>query len=224
MLLERSVFQMGGQGFLKDSGEQVALLGGAGKKLLHVLITSHQGNCHDSGAVSGCAWVSFLFPSLGERLGSREGIFWAHRGQLWCGQVRLSPLFPVKTAYLHSCVSVSPWKFIMARGHGGKYSKSGYCVALPRGVEWEPLLLTSATWPLVTALTCPKCHGHSEAGDLFPTKALDFSGEQLLSLAARLMWRAALPLGGIGRRGINPPSQGQRSIIQREMVSGEMCE
>lgn len=86
------------------------------------------------------------------------------------------------------------------------------------------LILPTAIWPLVTALTCPKCHGHSEAGDLFPTKALDFPSEQLLSLAVRLAWRGALPLGGIGRRGINPPSQGQRSIIQREMVSGEMCE
>lgn len=120
VLLERSLIQMGGQGFLKDSGEQVALLGGAGKKLLHVLIMSRQGNCHDSGAVSGCAWVSFLFPSQGERLGSREEIFWAHRGQLWCGQVGLSPLFPVKTMYFYNCVSVSRWKFIMARGDGGK--------------------------------------------------------------------------------------------------------
>lgn len=85
-------------------------------------------------------------------------------------------------------------------------------------------MLPTAIWPLVIALTLPKCHRHSEACDLFPTKALDFPSEQLLSLAARLAWRGALPLGGIGRRGINPPSQGQRSIIQREMVSGEMCE
>lgn len=54
MLLERSLILMGGQRFLKDSEEQVALLGGARKKLLHVLIMSHQ------GAVSGCAWVSFV--------------------------------------------------------------------------------------------------------------------------------------------------------------------
>lgn len=107
VLLERSLIQMGGQGFLKDSGEQVALLGGAGKKLLHVLIMSRQGNCHDSGAVSGCAWVSFLFRSLAERLGSREEIFWAHRGQLWPGQVGLSPLFPVKTG-TYTIVSLFP--------------------------------------------------------------------------------------------------------------------
>lgn len=86
------------------------------------------------------------------------------------------------------------------------------------------LLLPTAIWPLVTVLTGPKCHRHSEAWDLFPTKALDLPGEQLLSLTARLVWRGALTLGGIGRRGINPPSQGQRLIIQREMVSGEMCE
>lgn len=59
------------------------------------------------------------------------------------------------------------------------------------------LMLPTAIWPLVTALTRPKCHRHSEAWDLFPTKALDFPGEQLLSLAARLVWRGALPPGGI---------------------------
>lgn len=139
MLLERSLIQMGGQGFLKDSGEQVALLGGAGKKLLHVLIMSRQGNCRDSGAVSGCAWVSFLFLSLGARLGSREEIFWAHQGQLWRGQVGLSPLFPVKAGYLYNCISISHWKLIMGRGNGGKCSKSGHRVALPRGVGWELL-------------------------------------------------------------------------------------
>lgn len=64
----------------------------------------------------------------------------------------------------------------------------------------------------------------SEAWDLFPAEALGFPGERLSSLAARLAQRGALPPGGIGRRGINPPSQGQRSIIQREMASGETCE
>lgn len=78
--------------------------------------------------------MSFLFLSLGVRLGSREEIFWAHRGQLWRGQVGLSPLFPVKTAYLYNSISVSHWKLIMARGDGGKHSKSEYCVAVPRGV------------------------------------------------------------------------------------------
>lgn len=186
---------------------------------------SHQGNCQDSGAVSGCAWVSLLFLSLGERLGSREEIFCAHQGQLWHGQVGLNTCFPVKTGYLYNCVSASHWKLIMARGDGGKCPKSWCCVALPRGADgMGTLMLPTAIWPLVTALTRPKCHRHSEAWDLFPTKALDFPGEQLLSLAARLVWRGALPPGGIGRRGINPPSQGQRSIIQREMASGEMCE
>lgn len=163
MLLERSLIQMGGQGFLKDSGEQVALLGGAGKKLLYVLIMSSQGNCRDSGAVSGCAWVSFLFPSLGERLGSREEIFWAHQGQLWRGQVGLSPpLFLVKTGYLHNCVSVSHWKLIVARGDGAKHPKCGCC-----GVRCGlgTLVLPTVIWPLVTALTCPECHRHSEAWD-----------------------------------------------------------
>lgn len=81
---------------------------------------SRQGNCQDSGAVSGCAWVSLLFLSLGERLGSREEIFCAHQGQLWHGQVGLNTCFPVKTGYLYNCVSASHWKLIMARGDGGK--------------------------------------------------------------------------------------------------------
>lgn len=68
--------------------------------------------------------------------------------------------------------------------------------------------LSTAVCPSATALTHPTCHGCFGAWDLFPTEALDFPSEQLLSLCTvRLVWRGALPLGGIGRR-INPPSQG----------------
>lgn len=103
----------------------------AGKKLFHVLMMSHQCNCHElisasnSGAFSGCAWVSFFFcfpPHVaasgdrtaynasesreGEGLGSREEKFWASWGGSRHGQLWPVPLFPVKTGYPCNCASV----------------------------------------------------------------------------------------------------------------------